>query len=431
MPTIGNVAPSDLKRFIGDATAMFDDPDAAAREAFQTAAAIISLGDAAGSNLAEFADYLGWTLDQTQALASKGVVFRTSPPPTLRSLIAAGHDSQVQAYSVFLVQVTRLACLQFAAADAGAARAASAIAATVTRAAPVSNTQLEPAAAPTSATDPAPERGPDTTAVGEALDDLERLVGLEDAKREINQQVQLIRIAQMREKAGLRNPTVSRHLVFVGNPGTGKTTVARIVGRIYSALGVVSDGHLVEVDASGLVAGYVGQTAIKTKEQITSALGGILFIDEAYGLTRNDFGVEAIDTLVKGMEDHRDDLVLIVAGYPDNMRTFIAANPGLESRFPTTITFADYTPDELHRILQRMCEDSDYVLAEGIDDQVRALFAGLAARPDFGNARTVRNIFEAAVRAHAWRLRDMSEVSVEQMRTLTLEDLAAAADASG
>ena len=427
MPTIGNVAPSDLKRFIGDATAMFDDPDAAAREAFQTAAAIISLGDEAATNLAEFADYLGWTMEQTRALASKGVVFRTSPPPTLRTLIAAGHHSEVQAYSVFLVQVTRLACLQFAAADAGAARAASAIAATVTRTAPMSNTQLEPTAAPT---DTAPERGPDTTAVGEALDDLERLVGLEDAKREINQQVQLIRIAQMREKAGLRNPTVSRHLVFVGNPGTGKTTVARIVGRIYSALGVVSDGHLVEVDASGLVAGYVGQTAIKTKEQITSALGGILFIDEAYGLTRNDFGVEAIDTLVKGMEDHRDDLVLIVAGYPDNMRTFIAANPGLESRFPTTITFADYTPDELHRILQRMCEDSDYVLAEGIDDQIRALFAGLAARPDFGNARTVRNVFEAAVRAHAWRLRDVTEVSVDQMRTLTLEDLAAGADAS-
>ena len=263
--------------------------------------------------------------------------------------------------------------------------------------------------------------------MGEALDDLERLVGLEDAKREINQQVQLIRIAQMREKAGLRNPTVSRHLVFVGNPGTGKTTVARIVGRIYSALGVVADGHLVEVDASGLVAGYVGQTAIKTQEQITSALGGILFIDEAYGLTRNDFGVEAIDTLVKGMEDHRDDLVLIVAGYPENMRTFISANPGLESRFPTTITFADYTAQELLRILVRMCEDSDYVLVAGIEDQARSLFADLATRPDFGNARTVRNVFEAAVREHAWRLRDVADVSVEQMRTLTLDDLTAGA----
>jgi AAA+ superfamily predicted ATPase len=434
MPSIGNVADSpvpDLKRFVAEASAMFDDPEAAAREAFQTAAAIIALGDEAATNLTQFADYLGWTADQTRALAGQGTVFRSSAPPTLRALIAAGHRSQVQAYSLFLVQVTRLTCVQFADADAGAARAASAIAATVTRTAPVSNTQLEPAAA-TSAATPAsaevtPERGPDTTAVGEALDDLERLVGLEDAKREINQQVQLIRIAQMRERAGLRNPTVSRHLVFVGNPGTGKTTVARIVGRIYSALGVVSDGHLVEVDASGLVAGYVGQTAIKTKEQITAALGGILFIDEAYGLTRNDFGVEAIDTLVKGMEDHRDDLVLIVAGYPENMRTFIAANPGLESRFPTTITFADYTPDELLRILQRMCEDSDYTLAAGIESQVRELFADLATHQDFGNARTVRNVFEAAVREHAWRLRDVSEVSVEQMRTLTYEDLAAAA----
>ncbi len=431
LPTISKVAvPSDLKGFIAQATVMFDDPEAAAREAFQTAAAIISLGDNARTNVAEFATYLGWTTDQTSALAAQGMVYRTSPPPTLRTLIAAGHRSQVQAYSLFLVQVTRLACLQFAAADSGAARAASAIAATVTRAAPVSNTRLEPAAVAKAPSEVEPERGPDTTAVGEALDDLERLVGLEDAKREINQQVQLIRIAAMREKAGLRNPTVSRHLVFVGNPGTGKTTVARIVGRIYSALGVVSDGHLVEVDASGLVAGYVGQTAIKTKEQITSALGGILFIDEAYGLTRNDFGVEAIDALVKGMEDHRDDLVLIVAGYPDNMRTFIEANPGLESRFPTTITFADYTPDELLRILQRMSEDSDYVLATGIDEQTRTLLAGLAAGPDFGNARTVRNVFEAAVREHAWRLRDVGEVSVEQMRTLTLDDLSAAASAS-
>jgi len=415
----------DLKRFVSDASAMFDDPDAAAREAFQIAAAIISLGDAAATGLAQFAQYLGWTVPETRALAKQGTVFRTSPPPTLRALIAAGHRSQVQAYSLFLVQITRLACMQFAVADAGAARAASAIAATVTRTAPVSNTQLEPTPAVT--TQITPERGPDATAVGEALDDLERLVGLEDAKREINQQVQLIRIAQMREKAGLRNPTVSRHLVFVGNPGTGKTTVARIVGRIYSALGVVADGHLVEVDASGLVAGYVGQTAIKTQEQITSALGGILFIDEAYGLTRNDFGVEAIDTLVKGMEDHRDDLVLIVAGYPENMRTFISANPGLESRFPTTITFADYTAQELLRILVRMCEDSDYVLVAGIEDQARSLFADLATRPDFGNARTVRNVFEAAVREHAWRLRDVADVSVEQMRTLTLDDLTAGA----
>jgi hypothetical protein len=420
----------DLKQFIAHSTGMFDDPHAAAREAFQTAAAIVSLGDDARTNLKALAGYLGWSPEETSALAVQGTVFRTSPPPMLRALIAAGHRSQVQAYSLFLVQVTRLACLQFAAADAGAARAASAIAATVTRTAPVSNTELEPTLTADAPAQASPQRGPDTTAVGEALDDLERLVGLEDAKREINQQVQLIRIAQVRQKAGLRNPTVSRHLVFVGNPGTGKTTVARIVGRIYSALGVVADGHLVEVDASGLVAGYVGQTAIKTKEQITAALGGILFIDEAYGLTRNDFGVEAIDTLVKGMEDHRDDLVLIVAGYPDNMRTFIAANPGLDSRFPTTITFADYTPDELLRILQRMCEDSDYILAPGIEAQVRTLFAEHAARPDFGNARTVRNTFEAAVREHAWRLREVTEVTVEQMRTLTFDDIAAGAGAS-
>lgn len=417
----------DLKQFIADSTPVFDDPAAVRREAFQACAALLSAGDQSTANLDRLAAYLGWTRAEVAALAEKGRGFRATAPPTLRALAAAGHTNQVEAYALFLVQVTRLACVQFAPGDAGAARAASAIAATVTRTAPISNTRLEPVTATEPPAPAQPSESGGAQAVGEALDDLERLVGLEDAKREINQQVQLIRIAQMREKAGLRNPTVSRHLVFVGNPGTGKTTVARIVGRIYSALGVVRDGHLLEVDASGLVAGYVGQTAIKTQEQITKALGGVLFIDEAYGLVRNDFGVEAIDTLVKGMEDNRHDLVVIVAGYPANMAEFISSNPGLESRFPTTITFADYTPDELLQILQRMCQDADYVLAEDAPPTVRQLFAGLAADPEFGNARTVRNVFEAAVRQHAWRLRDVADVTLDMMRTLTAEDVTAGA----
>lgn len=417
----------DLKQFIADSTPVFDDPAAVRREAFQACAALLSAGDQSTANLDRLAAYLGWTRAEVAALAEKGRGFRATAPPTLRALAAAGHTKQVEAYALFLVQVTRLACVQFAPGDAGAARAASAIAATVTRTAPISNTRLEPVTATEPPAPAQPSESGGAQAVGEALDDLERLVGLEDAKREINQQVQLIRIAQMREKAGLRNPTVSRHLVFVGNPGTGKTTVARIVGRIYSALGVVRDGHLLEVDASGLVAGYVGQTAIKTQEQITKALGGVLFIDEAYGLVRNDFGVEAIDTLVKGMEDNRHDLVVIVAGYPANMAEFISSNPGLESRFPTTITFADYTPDELLQILQRMCQDADYVLAEDAPPTVRQLFAGLAADPEFGNARTVRNVFEAAVRQHAWRLRDVADVTLDMMRTLTAEDVTAGA----
>jgi replication-associated recombination protein RarA len=329
----------------------------------------------------------------------------------LRRLVAADLPEQVAAYAQFLVQVTRLACVQFAPGDSQAAGTASAIAATITRYAPVSNTQLEP--------QPQPQE--DVEDLGGALDDLERLVGLEAAKREINEQVQLIRITQMRAAAGLKNPTVGRHLVFVGNPGTGKTTVARIVGRIYRALKVVPDGHLVETDASGLVAGYVGQTAIKTAEQITAALGGILFIDEAYGLTRNDFGLEAIDTLVKGMEDHRDELVVIVAGYTTEMGEFLSANPGLQSRFPTTITFDDYSADELLEILRRIATDHDYVVPA--DDRLATAIGARMGQTAFGNAREMRNMFEAAVRRQAWRLRDVSEATVEQMKTLTVEDL--------
>ncbi|MCU0297688.1 MAG: AAA family ATPase [Candidatus Nanopelagicales bacterium] len=406
----------DLKAYISATTPMFDEPDTASREAFQATAAILSRGDQAAHNLAGYATYLGWTAEQVRALAEPASAWRSSPPPLLRKLIAAGMEQQSTAYAVFLVQVTRIACVQFAPRDSGAARAASEIAASITRFTPVSNTALEPPAA-------TPTEPSATQTVGEALDELERLVGLESAKREINQQVQLLRIAAMRQAAGLKNPSVSRHLVFLGNPGTGKTTVARIVGRIYRALAVVPDGHLVETDASGLIAGYVGQTAIKTSEQITKALGGILFIDEAYGLTRNEFGLEAIDTLVKAMEDNRESLVVIVAGYTQEMRDFLASNPGLESRFPTTITFDDYTPQELLAILSRIAADSDYRI-ETPDDPVLAAWVTQAAqREGFGNAREMRNAFEAAVRRHAWRLRDTADVTVDQMKTLTTADL--------
>lgn len=421
------MSPQDLKQYVSQASSMFDDPKAVSREAFQCAAAIASMGQNREENLVRLAGYLGWSVPEVSKLASTGAVFRSSPPPELRALIAAQLTQQVEAYALFMVQVTRLACLQFAPGDATAMTAASAIAATITRAAPVSNAKLEPAP-PDEPAAVRPSDDPNTQTVGEALDDLEALVGLEQAKRQINQQVQLVRIAQMRERAGLKNPTVSRHLVFVGNPGTGKTTVARIVGRIYSALGVITDGHLVETDASGMVAGFVGQTAIKTQERITSALGGILFIDEAYGLTRNEFGLESVDTLVKGMEDHRDSLVVIVAGYPINMQEFLATNPGLESRFPTTIQFADYTPAELLQILRLMCGGSDYTLSADSEATLGELFTRLQQTPDFANARTVRNVFEAAVRQHAWRLREVAEVSVEQMRTLSAADVVAGAE---
>ena len=398
------MGPVDLKDYIAATTPAFDDPDTAAREAFSLAAVILQ-----GNH--RYAAYLGWSANDVNTLAQSAIGWRSSAPPLLRKLAAAGLTEQVQAYAQFLVQVSRLACVQFAAGDPKAERTASAIAATVTRFAPVSNTKLEPAPAPA-------EQVED---LGQALDDLERLVGLEACKREINQQVQLIRITQMRASAGLKNPTVSRHLVFVGNPGTGKTTVARLVGRIYKALRVVPDGHLVETDASGLVAGFVGQTALKTAEQIDAALGGILFVDEAYGLTRNDFGIEAIDTLVKGMEDHRDELVVIVAGYTDEMREFLASNPGLQSRFPTTITFADYSAAELVDILRRIAADNDYTIPD--DPRLAEAVAARMSGPAFGNAREMRNIFEAGVRRQAWRLKDVADVSVEQLKSLTVEDL--------
>ena len=398
------MGPVDLKDYIAATTPAFDDPDTAAREAFSLAAVILQGNP-------RYAAYLGWSANDVNTLAQSAIGWRSSAPPLLRKLAAAGLTEQVQAYAQFLVQVSRLACVQFAAGDPKAERTASAIAATVTRFAPVSNTKLEPAPAPA-------EQVED---LGQALDDLERLVGLEACKREINQQVQLIRITQMRASAGLKNPTVSRHLVFVGNPGTGKTTVARLVGRIYKALRVVPDGHLVETDASGLVAGFVGQTALKTAEQIDAALGGVLFVDEAYGLTRNDFGIEAIDTLVKGMEDHRDELVVIVAGYTDEMREFLASNPGLQSRFPTTITFADYSAAELVDILRRIAADNDYTIPD--DPRLAEAVAARMSGPAFGNAREMRNIFEAGVRRQAWRLKDVADVSVEQLKSLTVEDL--------
>ena len=266
-------------------------------------------------------------------------------------------------------------------------------------------------------TEPEPERS-----VEELLDELDELIGLERVKAEIHRQVALLKMDARRQEAGLKVATLTRHLVFVGNPGTGKTTVARLVGGIYRALGLLSKGQLVEVDRSELVAGYLGQTAAKTAEVVGSAHGGVIFIDEAYSLGGDQYGKEAIDTLVKEMEDHRDDLVVIVAGYPDPMADFIATNPGLESRFRTIIDFADYTDGELHAILRHLAAQMDYDLSEDALTRFGEILAATPRGPSFGNGRFARNMLEAAIGRHAWRLRDTDGATVEQLRTLEQED---------
>ncbi len=279
--------------------------------------------------------------------------------------------------------------------------------------------QANPADAPAAEAPPAePERS-----VEELLAELDDMIGLGTVKKEIHRQVALLKVEKMRVEAGLKAARMSRHLVFVGNPGTGKTTVARLVGAIYKALGLLPQGQLIEVDRSELVAGYVGQTAMKTAEVCAKAVGGVLFIDEAYGLTGDQFAQEAVNTLVKEMEDHREDLVVIVAGYPAPMVHFIAQNPGLASRFTTTIEFDDYTDDELLAILDSIADQSDYELTDEARRRVRHTLEATARTPAFGNGRFVRNLFEHAVGRHAWRLQDAVEPTRDQLRLLTERDV--------
>ena len=257
--------------------------------------------------------------------------------------------------------------------------------------------------------------------------ELDGYIGLEAVKKEVRNLINLVTVHQLREKNGLPSGGLSLHMVFSGNPGTGKTTIARLMARIYHALGILSKGQLVEVDRSGLVAGYVGQTAIKTGKVVEKALGGVLFIDEAYSLngrSENDFGQEAIDTLLKAMEDHRKDLVVIAAGYDGLMDDFVHSNPGLESRFNRFLHFEDYSPDQLMEIFRMQCEKSCYTLADDAEEAVRELLERESRdQVSFGNARGVRNLFERILVVQANRLAGLEAVTKEDLMLLAAEDI--------
>lgn len=259
--------------------------------------------------------------------------------------------------------------------------------------------------------------------------ELENLTGLQEVKKEVSSIINLLKLQKIRKEKGLPELPISRHLVFSGNPGTGKTTVARLLAQIYHELGVLSKGQLIEVDRSGLVGGYVGQTAIKTQGVIQQALGGVLFIDEAYTLARgndsNDYGQEAIDTILKAMEDYRNDLVVIVAGYPDLMERFVNSNPGLKSRFNKYIYFEDYTPEELLEIFDSMCKKAGLIATETARDLVLKHFKEKYANRNetFANGREVRNFFEKTVVNQANRLAIESNIDDEDVSTLTAEDV--------
>ena len=263
--------------------------------------------------------------------------------------------------------------------------------------------------------------------IEDLVKELESYIGLTEVKQEVKNLINMVKVHKLRTENGLPTEDLSLHMVFSGNPGTGKTTVARIMARIYRSLGILSKGTLVEVDRSGLVAGYVGQTALKTKKAIEKALGGVLFIDEAYALnsgSENDFGQEAIDTVLKAMEDHREDLVVIVAGYTELMEEFIHSNPGLESRFNRFLLFEDYTLEEMMGIFRMRCDKGKYTLAEGAEEAVRQFIAEENTHPEtFGNARGVRNLYERILVQQANRLAGMETVTKEDLMCLTAADV--------
>lgn len=296
---------------------------------------------------------------------------------------------------------------------------------------PAGHASMPATAAASKPTAPPEPALPPGRSVADVMAELDGLIGLANVKAEVRRLTSMLQVQQIRAERGLPVIETSHHLVFTGNPGTGKTTVARLLSQIYRAVGVVAKGHLVETDRSKLVAGFVGQTATKTLETLESALGGMLLIDEAYALARggdNDFGREAIDTLVKFMEDHRDDLAIVAAGYTEEMADFIDANPGLKSRFTRTISFPDYTDAELVAIFLALGEKSQYCCSDDALARVRHFVSAEPRNRGFGNARFVRNLFETAIAHQAQRVAPLGDPSDEQLTTLTAADIAAVDD---
>jgi len=278
---------------------------------------------------------------------------------------------------------------------------------------------------------------PRSRGLEEVLQELDGLIGLNTVKQDVRQLVNYVKVLQIRQARGLKVSDMSFHMVFYGKPGTGKTTVARLIGEIYKALGVISKGHLVEADRAKLVAAYVGQTAIKTTEVVNNALGGILFIDEAYTLAPadargNDFGQEAIDTLLKLMEDHRNELVVIVAGYPEEMGRFVDSNPGLQSRFNKYLSFDDYTPAELVEIFSHFCKQNDYRLTEPATEKIMEFFQSAYEARDkmFGNARLARNVFERAIESQSTRILNM-DMTGDVLTTIEACDISVPTEMKG
>ena len=257
------------------------------------------------------------------------------------------------------------------------------------------------------------------------LDELNSLIGLVNVKKELNSLINFVKLQRLRGQRGLNIPTISLHMVFTGNPGTGKTTVARLMSKILFELGYLSKGHLIETNRAGMVAGYLGQTALKTEEIVRQAVGGVLFIDEAYSLANDDdYGQEAIDTLLKLMEDYRDNLVVIVAGYPQLMEKFIASNPGLASRFNKYIEFHDYSREELFQIFEYTCAKNSYSFDADAAQILRDFIDKLISHRDenFGNARAMRNIFEQCIAFHANRIMNMQKIP-DDLSTLAKPDI--------